>query len=627
MITPRFLANTIVLVFFISLSIRAQATVNITGKVTDNFSTPVQGVVVALKNFPAISGTTDSTGTYALSGVQAVIPRDRLFSAGDGLIIRGNSIKLTLSQPRQHVRISIHSLDGKEICRIADRTIDHGSYRFDIPRTASSVSLVAVGVGAVKTVIRRVFVNGVSFYSAQGTPAQSGVPNAMAKSSGSSAAVDTLAVSKTGYEPVARGIDVYTGTQDFMLLRSTVTYTSSTVALAVKTSLTAWPAYHTGMSNYGINPSVILLANSDNSFDVGVYASTTKQIQIIPFDSNSVKGTALIPSCITGATTLVGLAKIPDDQSFVAGYATTNTYSDTGFEYWITRFSTTGTQVFSTRIFGDHPKTEPWSLGEPGTFSSGRMMYNPTTKKIGFYCGHTMLWLPDSVRHQAGFVGFINLTGAFDTANSWFYSHDFDMRMLVVDSSYFLLAHGDAYPRALGFSRWNDVSPRPKKLVDSSYYTISGPIGDNTTRTQTGGFVRLTDGNFGVLFSSRDSSTGAALRYHKYYDLCYKKISPAGKTLSTAWLTDYPDTTVLALYPRIANWGSCVLVAWEELKAKTPTVQVQVIDNNGNTLVAKKALTGALLSPFYDFTTIPKGDILWATVKGTDSLTIYRIAR
>ena len=71
-----------------------------------------------------------------------------------------------------------------------------------------------------------------------------------------------------------------------------------------------------------------------------------------------------------------------------------------------------------------------------------------------------------------------------------------------MDSFYYALAHGDAYPRALGFSKWNDRPPKGKKLVDKQYFTIPGTIGDNTTNTQTGGIVPLSDGNFGVVFST-----------------------------------------------------------------------------------------------------------------------------
>lgn len=599
----------------------AQVTINITGTVTDNYSTPLQGVAISLKNNPSLSATTDTDGKYSLIGQLSTASPYRPLASGSGLRFKGGSLVLTLAGNSQHVSIALFSMNGKKNLAIADKVLKEGSYAFSISDAfaASSVTLVVVTINGRKTVVKMIYVDGTSLCSIDNSL---GGPGTFCEiGAAAAAAVDTLQAAMTGYDAQGRSIDAFTGVYDFVLANNAIKYSSSTVALPVRTTLSA---SHTVISNYGIKPQIVLIGNSDNSFDVGLYASTASQLQVVRFDSNGTKVSTIVPGYITGATALVGLTRVTDDGSFVAGYAKNNAYGDPGFEYWISRFSTAGTEMFSTRIFGDRPSTEGWAKGEPGTFSSGRMLYNPTSKKIGFYCGHTMKW-DDSVRHQGGFVGFMTLTGAFDTANGWFFSHNFDMRMLVVDSCYYLLAHGDAYPRALGFSKWNDVSPRGKKLVDSNYFKISGAVGNNATRTQTGGFVRLSDGNFGVVFASSDSSVGSTFR-HLNYDVCFKKISGTGKTLATTWLTAYPATT-FAIFPRIALYGSCIMIAWEEVTANTPAVQVQVLDNAGNTVLSKKPVAKAALSPFYDFVTIPRGDILWATLKGSDSLMIHRIAK
>jgi hypothetical protein len=384
------------------------------------------------------------------------------------------------------------------------------------------------------------------------------------------------------------------------------------IPLSVSTSLSA---SHTSVSRYGINPRIAMIGNSDNSFDVALYVSTTRQVQVITFDSSGARTGEFLPAAVAGARSLLGFSKVTDDGSFVIGWSKDNSFGQAGFEYWITRVDNTGNQLFSTRIFGDQDSALVGAEGQPGTASSGRIVYNPATKKICYYCGHTRKW-SDSIRHQGGHIGFMDLAGNYYTANDWFFSHNFDQRLIVVDSFYYALAHGDAYRRTLGFSKWSDVAPGGRKLVDEDYFEIPGAIGDNTTNTQTGGVLYLSDNNFGVVFSS---SVGRS-----NYDVCYKKISPEGVTLATVWLTGYAGSTT-ALYPRIAHLGENVLVAWEEAAGGAPLVRTTVVDNDGKLLAPLGTLDSVTLSPFYDMVSLPCGDAIWAILRASDTLSVCRI--
>jgi hypothetical protein len=74
---------------------------------------------------------------------------------------------------------------------------------------------------------------------------------------------------------------------------------------------------------------------------------------------------------------------------------------------------------------------------------------------------------------------------------------------MVVDGTYYAQSHGDAYPRALGFSAWSDDPAANKNsMVNAQYFAIPGTTGVNTKDTQTSGFAYLPDGNFGVVFAS-----------------------------------------------------------------------------------------------------------------------------
>jgi hypothetical protein len=372
---------------------------------------------------------------------------------------------------------------------------------------------------------------------------------------------------------------------------------------------------HSSVSRYGILPQVCVCANGDNSFDAGVYVSGSQQIRVVRFDAAGSKIDEVVPGTISGARGLLGMAKIPADGSFVIGWSKDNSFGSAAFEYWISRFDQSGGEIFSTRIFGDQNIDSVWAKGQPGSFSSGRIVFNPVTQKIGFYCGHTMKW-DDGVRHQGGYIGFMDLAGSFFGANTWFFSHNFDQRLIAVDSFYYALAHGDAYPRALGFSKWRDAAPAGSKLADVNYFAIPGTVGDNATNTQTGGIIPLADGNFGVVFTSAIDRSS--------YDVCYMQISPAGAVLATVWITFY-QPPAFALFPRIAPYGANVLLMWEEINGSAPQVTTCIVGGGGTVLSPFGHIDGIMLSPWYDLVPLPNGDMVWVTTRGNDSLAVGRI--
>jgi len=600
--------------FITAISLHA-LDVNITGTVTDNFGTPVYDAAVSLKNYPAISAKSNADGAYHLTGQIGVIVSDNSAAGLFHISLRGNFLSLILVK-NSCVKLGLYDMHGKKQRTVFNGVLSSGAHNFPIagPELAASLQLITLEINGHQKVIRRLWLNNRHTNPVIGTqsPSYNHVATSSAGTSSSVAAVDTVIAAKQSYDNGAKPVEVYTGTADLTLVRSTLPFSSVKIPLSFKTTITA---SHTSVSNYGIKPQIALCANPDNTFDVALYMSATQQARIINFDSACNRTGEFSPAAITGARALLGFTRIPDDNSYVLGWSKDNQFGQQGFEYWITRFTNSATTVFSERIFGNKHKDTLWAKGEPGAASGGRIMYNAKTKKIGFYCGHTMLW-DDTVRHQGGYMGFMDLTGKDTVCNDWFFSHNFDQRMVVVDSFYYALAHGDAYPRALGFSKWNDVPPKGKKLVDKNYFTIPGATGDNTTNTQTGGLIPLSDGTFGVLFGTKVN--------RQNYDVCYMKIGNTGVFLDTTWLTQYPSTT-FAIFPRIAVYGKCILAMWEEVTATTPVVKAQVIDYTGAPVSAKKTISNTLLSPFYDLVTLTNGTVVWATLKGSDTLMVNRI--
>ncbi|MCX6880069.1 MAG: HYR domain-containing protein [Verrucomicrobia bacterium] len=417
-------------------------------------------------------------------------------------------------------------------------------------------------------------------------------------------------------ESILRGNPVsviMTGNLTLRMLTSrgvTPLHSTQSASVPLAGSLAAEPS-HTSVSPYGIKPAVILTGNADNSYDIAYHAAGTSTIRILNYDRAGNLTAQLEPAALAGAKSLLGLARIPEDGSFAVAYSRDSALNGSGFEYWISRVSATGAAVFSTLVFGDQDRNSVNSKGDPGGFSSGRLVYHPAIQKLICYVGHTMRW-NDGVRHQGGFLGYLSLTGSLTTIHNWYFSHNFDQRLLVDGGNFFTLAHGDAYPRALGFGKGGSTL--------SNYFSIPGAIGDNTTSTQTGGFVKLPNGNFGVVFSTAIGRNN--------YDVCYTELSTSGTTVATNWLTSYPAGT-FAIFPKIARYGDGAAIFWEEVSnGKVTAVRTRRVGSYGVSNLPLGTLSdpAVRLSPYYDLASLPNGDILWASQQGNQALSVVRVA-
>jgi hypothetical protein len=394
-------------------------------------------------------------------------------------------------------------------------------------------------------------------------------------------------------------------------------------------SVTGFPTEpsHTVVSNYGFRPSVILTTNADHSSNVAFLNASGTGISILSIDAALNLTSRIDPVVLQGATKLVGFARIPSDGSFALTYAKNNAANGADFEYWVTRVSPAGDTIFSTLIFGTQPKNQVGAKGEPGTFSSGRLVFNPGTQRLIAYTGHTERY-SDGVRHQGGHLVTVSLTGTVGaiagTINpfvepDWYCSHNFDQRLLVDGSNFYTLAHGDAYPRALVFGRWQDVAAGTSFVGNTQFFAINGAIGDNTTNTQLGAMVKLANGNFGVVYSTKQGRNN--------FDVRYVEITPAGVAGTQTWLTSHPANT-FAIYPRIARHGDAAAVFWEEVQAgavvavRTRLVGTAEADATPQGTVADTAVR---LPAVYDIASLPDGGILWASNRGAGSLALQRV--
>ena len=363
----------------------------------------------------------------------------------------------------------------------------------------------------------------------------------------------------------------------------------------------------TNLSPYGNKPSLTLMPVTGGKYDLAWHNSSQRTIHIL---QSSADGQELTPSFISGAGALLGATRLPDDMGYVIGYCKDNSHGNKNSEYWVARVGLDGSEIFNTRIFGEKNHKEMNSKGGPGGAGTARIAYNPKSKTIAFYLANNQLF-SDGVRHQGGYVGFLDEKGKkLPGGSGWFYSHNFDQRLIFANGEFCALAHGDAYPRALGFSRWPGSGG--KAIANQTYHSIEGESGANATNCQTGGLVALPNRKFGVVFASANGREG--------HDVCVLILDENGKTTKEKWLTEFKEGGFGA-YPRIARDGKNIFVAWHESSG----MQQIVLDTSLNVVTPQSTNTSAKLSPYDDLYTLDDGAIVWAVPAGGNKIRVHRI--
>ena len=94
---------------------------------------------------------------------------------------------------------------------------------------------------------------------------------------------------------------------------------------------------------------------------------------------------------------------------------------------------------------------------------------------------HTHRWGSDNVRHQAGWLAFLDPANGevlYNEENrqigsTWFVSHNFDQKTLPASNGgFYILFHGDANPRALGICRCNNSEGILRDLVSMIFNMV-----------------------------------------------------------------------------------------------------------------------------------------------------------
>jgi hypothetical protein len=370
----------------------------------------------------------------------------------------------------------------------------------------------------------------------------------------------------------------------------------------------------TPVANFGCQSQITTIPNDDGSLDVawldytgskGKPWAANAPAMIYLSHVDAALGTATTVASGVSTYKLLGFAKDATGAFYLA-YDKDHSFKSAtqgdpnnlnGNELHVTKLSG-GAAVWDQLIFGNTDNKAEATLGDPGGAASGVLGYEPMSQKLMLYVGHSMMWT--GVRHQAGFLRLINpSTGAILPPSGddiihfgagWWYSHNFNQRMLVDGGNFYVLAHGDAYSRTLGFARWsvNGYTSKNETDFNESYFDIAGNEGDNNTNAQTGQFAKMTDGRFVITHTTSQGRSARDVRV-------VLASGTNGKAEAGAvWLTNNQGT-VQATMSKVEQLGDYLVVTyanWDSSKKHELVWYAAVLDQKLATVAAPKVIPG-----------------------------------
>lgn len=407
------------------------------------------------------------------------------------------------------------------------------------------------------------------------------------------------------------------------------------------------------LANFGFHTPIIPLQSADGGLDVAwldysdgksapFELPMTGMIYITHIDAGLTTGTTVA----TGITSyrLLGFTVDPSGNFYIAYNAdhpfkssvANDANNVNGNELRIAKATGTSfdTKAWDTIVFGDQDNTKDMSKGNAGAAGSGVLAFDTVNQKLVIYVAHQMAWGDNGTRHQAGFFAYFDPgTGAelmpggslpLNTGAGWFYSHDFDQRLLIDNGTSYLLGHGDAFPRQLGLASFNldGYTKSNASAFDESYFTIQGTEGDNDTNAETGQFIHLSDGRFAMIHTS---SQGRTTR-----DVHVVLASSSGVMASDAWLTTNTGM-IQATMPKLQVLNQELWVTyglWDSTSRTNKTINWYslLVDMNLKPASAVKPIPSVEFvagSPLFTFAAGPNaGSAGWVSGNAMHTLTV-----
>jgi hypothetical protein len=367
-------------------------------------------------------------------------------------------------------------------------------------------------------------------------------------------------------------------------------------------------------------PKIVMASDNSGSYAIAWSDEAAKTVNVTLMNSDDSKNGS-DHSVISNSEGLGGFAL--NGSSYVLGHIS-GTSQET---YTIQNFNSSFVSTFSTDLTGTQPLDQTWSKQSPIDFGSARIVVDQTASQIGVFLSHKMQWDDGSGRHQGGLIKFLdlngNVLGGAGTGNGgntgsdavggsfWFTSHNVDTRMVALSGVFCVIGNGDAVPRSLT----GRVVDNGTFVNNASLFTIDGNIGDNDTKTQLGGLIPKSGGEYILTFSSE---VGRSAR-----DVNFMRLGSDVVSVNQVWLTNYAAGTD-AINVKTAKYGSNYVVAWEEVSSGTFKTMFAIVDETGNIIEAPQQFSNIRFNRGDDFINFSNGDVGW-TIGSGSQLKIYRL--
>lgn len=380
--------------------------------------------------------------------------------------------------------------------------------------------------------------------------------------------------------------------------------------------------YSSPTTPYGVGANIDFILNDDNTVDIFWKGSNSGKrfLYKVSLENQSLLRSITLPTQVNlNSPRSLGIESLGGGK-YIVGYSKDNSFGDKNAEAWYTAFNgDTGEELYSIMLWGRKNLNDVWSKGLPKQAGNAVLKFDKSNNTVLIYLAHTQKW-DDGIRHQAGWLGFLNAeTGKLvknsegkNIGNGWFYSHNFNQRAIVTDDgSFYALAHGDAFPRALGISKW--ISNKGK-IFSKEYYKIkNGKTGNNVTETTTGDIIELSNGNLAIIFSTKDDRKSRDLKI-----VIVNKIT--GDKINEEWITQ-ENNMVVGWGMKLAKYDNDkIILGWNTFEGNNGKgTHFVVTDLTGKRISNIYSISKTELYPSQSFKITKDGkNIIYVSVDGNN---------
>ncbi len=274
--------------------------------------------------------------------------------------------------------------------------------------------------------------------------------------------------------------------------------------------------------------------------------------------------------------------------------------------YRVTKYNTSWTRQGAASL-KDCNTTYPFDAGSVDMASANGKLFVRTC--------HEMYKSSDGYNHQANVTMLVNTSNMtmldshywVSYSGTGYSSHSFN-QLAALDGNYFIGAdHGDAYPRSIMVSRYNNaVSSGSLSGVNVYFpYSFSGEIGANYTGASIGGLGVSSSSYLVSANSIQQGVSGSSTR-----NILIANVNKSTGETGTKWITSNPEGDLNCSTPYLIKINdNRFLVLWN----KGSLVQYAFVDGTG-TLQGSVYDAGGLLSDCRPV--LSGGNVVWYTYDG-----------